>query len=232
MKFNEFINYVKSIGGVDTDGYYGKQCMDLYNYYCNNVLEIQNVGADCAKNILKNPNIMNNVERINNYAEFVPQKGDIAVFTGGTYGHVAICLGEGDVNKFKTIDQNWQAQKLTEEWHNYTYMAPLVFLRPKNQKNIVELKSIEEVAKEVIAQKWGNNPERKERLIAAGYDYNAVQARVNEIINLNKETTYTAVQGDNLTKIANKFGTTVDSLVAKNGIVNPDLIYVGQVLKI
>ena len=55
---------------------------------------------------------MQNFERINNYPEFVPQKGDIAVWTGGTYGHVAICLGVGDVNTFKTIDQNWIAQKL------------------------------------------------------------------------------------------------------------------------
>ena len=138
MKFTEFINYVKSVRGVDTDGYYGKQCMDLYNYYCNNVPEIQNVGASCAKEILNNPNIMNNVERINNYPEFVPQKGDIAVWTGGQYGHVAICLGEGDVNRFKTIDQNWKPQQLTEEWHDYLYLGPIVFLRPKNQSNIVE----------------------------------------------------------------------------------------------
>lgn len=138
MKFNEFVNNVKSTGGVDTDGYYGKQCMDLYNFYCNNVLGLQNVGASCAKEILNNPNIMNNVQRIDNYLEFVPQKGDIAVWTGGQYGHVAICLGEGDVNNFKTLDQNWKPQQLTEENHNYTYMAPLVFLRPKNQENIVE----------------------------------------------------------------------------------------------
>lgn len=138
MKFNEFINYVKNAGGVDVDGAYGKQCMDLYNFYCNNVLKLKNCGANYAKNILNNENIMNNVDRINNYAEFVPKKGDIAVWCGGEYGHVAICLGEGDVNKFKTIDQNWRSQRLTEEWHNYTYMSPLVFLRPKNQENIKE----------------------------------------------------------------------------------------------
>lgn len=43
-------------------------------------------------------------------------------------------------------------------------------------------KSIEEVAREVIAGKWGNNPERKQKLTEAGYDYNAVQAKVNEIL--------------------------------------------------
>lgn len=140
MKFNEFLSQVKSTGGVDTDGYYGQQCMDLYNYYCNNVLGIQNVGADCAKNILNNINIMNNVKRINNYPEFIPQKGDIAVWTGTRYGHVAICLGEGDRQVFKTIDQNWDYDKrlLTEEWHNYDYLGPIVFLRPHNQENIIE----------------------------------------------------------------------------------------------
>ena len=52
MKFNEFLNDVKSKGGVDTDGYYGKQCMDLCNYYCNNVLNLQNVGSKlCKRNI-------------------------------------------------------------------------------------------------------------------------------------------------------------------------------------
>lgn len=138
MKFNEFINDVKSKGGVDTDGYYGKQCMDLYNYYCNNVLGLQNVGASCAKEILNNPNIMNNVERIDNYLEFVPQKGDIAVGDVGGYGHVCICLGEGDTTYFKSLDQNWKPQQLTEEKHNYLDMGKLVFLRPKNQKNIIE----------------------------------------------------------------------------------------------
>lgn len=43
-------------------------------------------------------------------------------------------------------------------------------------------KSIDEVAKEVIAGKWGNDPERKEALIAAGYDRDAVQKRVNEML--------------------------------------------------
>ena len=43
-------------------------------------------------------------------------------------------------------------------------------------------KTVEELAKEVIAGKWGNGHERKERLTAAGYDYNKVQAKVNELM--------------------------------------------------
>ena len=43
-------------------------------------------------------------------------------------------------------------------------------------------KSVAEVAKEVIAGKWGNGEDRKSRLTAVGYDYKAVQAKVNEML--------------------------------------------------
>lgn len=43
--------------------------------------------------------------------------------------------------------------------------------------------SLETIANEVIAGKWGNGDERKNRLSAAGYDYNSVQKIVNGILN-------------------------------------------------
>ena len=42
-------------------------------------------------------------------------------------------------------------------------------------------KTIDEIAKEVMQGKWGNNPERKNRLVAAGYNYDVIQKRVNEL---------------------------------------------------
>lgn len=45
-----------------------------------------------------------------------------------------------------------------------------------------EHKTIDQLAKEVINGYWGNGAERKERLHEAGYDYNRVQARVNELM--------------------------------------------------
>ena len=42
--------------------------------------------------------------------------------------------------------------------------------------------SIESIAREVIAGKWGNGPTRRQRLAAAGYDFSTVQAMVNEIL--------------------------------------------------
>lgn len=44
------------------------------------------------------------------------------------------------------------------------------------------VKSITEIAKEVIAGKWGNGDERKERLTKAGYDYKKVQSKVNQLL--------------------------------------------------
>lgn len=44
-------------------------------------------------------------------------------------------------------------------------------------------KSVEEIAREVLAGEWGNGTDRKNRIASAGYDYSAVQAKVNEIIN-------------------------------------------------
>ena len=44
--------------------------------------------------------------------------------------------------------------------------------------------------------------------------------------------TYTVVSGDTLSGIAARYGTTVANLVALNGISNPNLIRVGQVLKV
>lgn len=43
-------------------------------------------------------------------------------------------------------------------------------------------KTVEDLAREVIAGKWGNGAERKQRLTAAGYDAAAVQKHVNTLL--------------------------------------------------
>lgn len=43
-------------------------------------------------------------------------------------------------------------------------------------------KTVDELAREVIKGLWGNGVDRKNRLTAAGYNYSAVQKRVNEFL--------------------------------------------------
>lgn len=97
-------------------------------------------------------------------------------------------------------------------------------------------KSNETIAQEVINGLWGNNPQRKNNLINAGYDYNTIQTIVNQKLGKTTTTstvkTYTVKKGDTLSAIAKKYGTTYQKIARDNGISNPNKIYVGQVLKI
>ena len=98
-----------------------------------------------------------------------------------------------------------------------------------NVEDVENSKSIEELAKEVIAGKYGNGEERKQKL---GNLYNEVQKKVNEIlkVNTNSEKIYIVKKGDCLCNIAKKFNTTVEKIAKDNNITNVNLIYVNQKL--
>ena len=110
-------------------------------------------------------------------------------------------------------------------WDKYAGGSP----SSSKPSNPVETKSTEDLAREVIAGKYGNGEDRKNAL---GSRYDEVQARVNEILGINQVEYYIVQSGDNLTKIANRYGTTVNQLVSWNNISNPNLIYPGQKLRV
>lgn len=59
-------------------------------------------------------------------------------------------------------------------------------------------KSVDEIAKEVLAGKWGNGAERKERLTKAGYNYEAVQSKVNSMLNSSSSSSSAIKVGDSV----------------------------------
>lgn len=126
---------------------------------------------------------------------------------------------KGQINGISgKVDTNYMYRNLMSEIGNKSILQPT--------------KSVNEIVTEVLAGKWGNGEDRKNRLKQAGYNYETIQSAVNTAIKSKQAITYVVKSGDTLSKIANKFGTTYQEIVSKNGISNPNLIYPGQILKI
>ena len=115
-------------------------------------------------------------------------KGDLA-------GHVAIVEKVYDNNHVYTSESGygssafWNQHRYNNNgrWgcgSNYSFKGFIYNPAVKEEPTPAPKpsKSVDELAQEVIAGLWGNQPERQQRLEAAGYDYYAVQARVNEIL--------------------------------------------------
>lgn len=125
---------------IDYDKAYGAQCVDLFRQFNKEVLGIsQPRGVNGAKDFWSNygvdPNLYNNFNKIANTPNFVPQFGDIAIWGNGTYGHIAICTGKGDVNKFESFDQNYPTGSACH-YVTHNYSGFLGVLRPKAQNKI------------------------------------------------------------------------------------------------
>ena len=72
-------------------------------------------------------------------------------------------------------------KRLEDAGYNYAAVQKEVERLLAKQKKPAK-KSVDEVAREVIAGKWGNGAKRVYNLTKAGYNYVAVQKRVNEIL--------------------------------------------------
>ena len=144
MTYDQFIkNHLGK--AVDYDGAAGRQCVDLIEAYCDEVFGsgIKNFYFDGKHfyTLFENSAwLKKNFTRIANTPDFVPKKGDIAVWGGnlssGGWGHVAICTGEGDTTYFMSYDQNWTGNQDPCTLIRHNYRAFLGVLRPKDQSKI------------------------------------------------------------------------------------------------
>lgn len=107
------------------------------------------------------------------------------------------------------------------------------------------VKSNEDIAREVLNGKWGNGEDRKKRLAEAGYDYATIQTLVNKLANGGKSTAtatisrptavyYKVKNGDSLSVIAKRYGTTVTKIAALNKslIKNVNVIRAGWKIRV
>lgn len=141
MTFEKWVK--QNIGkGIDYDGAYGVQCVDLAKHYIKNVLGItpQSIGnaIEYYNKRKTSEYLTKNFKWIDNTAEFIPKKGDLCVFTSRSgHGHISVATGEGTTSYFYSYDQNFPKAKhepMTLIKHSYNSF--LGVLRPKNQANI------------------------------------------------------------------------------------------------
>lgn len=124
---------------------------------------------------------------------YVPQPGDLIMYDWNDSGkgdnkgqpnHVGIVIAvNGD--SFTVLEGNYgNAVKKRPMNVNGKYIRGycLPDYASKATAEEVATKTVAEIAKEVIAGKWGTGTTRKLRLYAAGYKYKEVQAEVNRIL--------------------------------------------------
>ena len=153
MKIAEFFKKYNGIG-VDFDGYYGFQCVDLYRQYCKEVLKLEQSPPVKGAYQIWDTYLKDKFDKIKNSPEGVPILGDIVVWdkaTGLGYGHVAV-FNYGDKNSFVSFDQNFPTGSVCH-FQNHNYTNVLGWLRPKNT-DFTELQ-ITDQTKIDMGEPWG-----------------------------------------------------------------------------
>ena len=116
--------------GIDYDGWYGFQCMDLYHQYDKECIGSKNYPAPAAKDVW-NKYDFNFYKRISNTPTNIPQEGDVIIWgtTIGPYGHIAVFYA-CDVINFTSFDQNFPINSKCH-FQVHSYKGVLGWLRPK-----------------------------------------------------------------------------------------------------
>lgn len=141
----------------------------------------------------------------NEFAKYVESKG----YQAGVYANVNWLKNELNPNDFDKKISVWVAQYYKEcqytgkydIWQyasdgsvsgisgncdmNYLYNEDII---KESETDTSDKKTIDELAEEVIDGKWGDGEDRKTKLEKAGYNYDAVQNRVNEILSRPKKS--------------------------------------------
>lgn len=132
-----------------------------------------------------------------------PQPGDIVFFKWNASNypcqHVGIVISVGG-SSVVTIEGNTSINSNDNGGSVMKRQRPrnksiVAYARPKYEDapatTTQKRKSNEEVAMEIYKGKggWGNNPGRKQKLEAAGYDYNTIRDLVNALVAKNKKKT-------------------------------------------
>lgn len=114
-----------------------------------------------------------------------PKLGDIIVFdwkNNGWMDHIGF-VEKIVGNTVTTIEGN-TSKSVARRTYNWNDWRIAGYARPKYPTTTSnQLKTISEIAREVISGKWGNGSNRKHKLTSAGYNPATIQKEVNKILN-------------------------------------------------
>src|SRR3990167_1456877 len=106
------------------------QCVDLANAYIRYVLRLPIIEWTNAVDFPSKAS--DNYEYILNTPNGIPQEGDLVIWGGNQYGHIAIFI-EGDTNTFRSFDENYPTGSPCHvQEHNYDSPKVLGWLRVKS----------------------------------------------------------------------------------------------------
>ena len=95
-------------------------------------------------------------------------------------------LGKGNLVDVCDSSGNWYYVRIAAKYYGWvcaSYLKkPGSSSTPAAKPSAPAKKSVDTIAREVIAGKWGNGNTRKQKLAAAGYNYSEVQKRVNQLL--------------------------------------------------
>ena len=170
--------YTQHVGKIyDTDNAYGAQCVDGFSVF-NQWAGLPDPAT---------PNgwadgywIYRDQLGFSKYFRYITdprdlQNGDWVVWKRGSSHNMSHIAMYYEGKEFGENQGSFRGFTLKET--NFTDMAGALRWRAWSK-----LLPLDEIARAVINGNYGNGEERKKRLTAAGYDYNTVQGRVNQIL--------------------------------------------------
>jgi hypothetical protein len=156
MTLEEFIKKYDG-KGIDYDGAYGFQCMDLYRQYVKDVIGGKQSPAVPGAKDVWNTYLSDVFTRTTNKPDNAPKPGDVVIWGEGIgpYGHIAVC-SQADSNNFTSFDQNYPLGSVCH-LQKHTYFAVAGWLHPKNTTTPPEV-PIEESPDKIkvdLGDDWG-----------------------------------------------------------------------------
>ena len=179
---------------IDVDGIWGKQCVDFIAAYTFENFGRNVMGANKGNTTnaiqLKDITLPAGYTRIKNSATFIPEPGDIFIFTIAPYGHTGVVV-TANMNSFTSVDQNWYTVNGDAPGDTNGSPAALVTHNYNNfwgviRPSFTSREQIEQAYWDVLERKWDEGG--VQTYLKTGWDINAIKDA------LRKSPEYAALQ--------------------------------------